>query len=71
MIRDVVMAATAGSALPWGLSGPSVGYTVVYAIEILLLLATIVVIAPLVRRGTAPAGNIVVPGPVADAVEQR
>jgi BCD family chlorophyll transporter-like MFS transporter len=71
VIRDVVMAATSGSALPFGLSGPSGGYTVVYAIEILLLFATIVVIAPLVRRGTSTAASVVVSGPVPDAVEQR
>jgi len=71
VIRDVVTAVTSGSALPWGLSGPGGGYTVVYAIEILLLFATIVVIAPLMRRGTSPAAHVVVPGPVTNAIEQR
>jgi BCD family chlorophyll transporter-like MFS transporter len=50
IVRDVV--ATLGShgmALP-GLQGPVAGFTMVYALEVLLLLATFVAMAPLVRR---------------------
>jgi BCD family chlorophyll transporter-like MFS transporter len=71
ILRDVVSAAASGTSLPLGLSGPSSGYTVVYVIEILLLVATIVVIAPLVRRGPSPAVDVMVPEPVTSAIEQR
>jgi BCD family chlorophyll transporter-like MFS transporter len=36
-----------------GLSGPTAGYTVVYGLEIVLLLATVVVMRPLLRAKTA------------------
>ncbi len=47
-IRDVVSNLASNGALGAALSGPAVGYTVVYHIEIALLFATLIVIGPLV-----------------------
>jgi len=52
-IRDGVSALAAQGLLGPALTGPSVGYGVVYHIEILLLFATLVAIGPLVRSGEA------------------
>jgi BCD family chlorophyll transporter-like MFS transporter len=51
-IRDVVSGLAAQGALGPALSGPSVGYSVVYHIEIALLFATLVALGPLVRSAS-------------------
>ena len=48
-IRDGVSTLSVQGALGPAMSGPSVGYSVVYHIEIALLFATLVAIGPLVR----------------------
>lgn len=48
-IRDAVTSLAANGMLGRALTGPSVGYSVVYHLEILLLFATLVAIGPLVR----------------------
>ncbi len=56
VIRDVAAAVAArGSAAP-GIADELRGYTTVYAVEILLLLVTLVVMLPLFRRDQAQAG---------------
>jgi BCD family chlorophyll transporter-like MFS transporter len=67
VIRDLVTAATAGDTLPLGISAAAGGYSVVYALEILLLLATLVAMLPLMRgsRAQREAG---VEAPLAHAV---
>jgi len=54
-IRDAVSGLAAGGVLGPALTGPAVGYGVVYHIEIALLFATLVAIGPLVRPAGAPA----------------
>jgi MFS transporter, BCD family, chlorophyll transporter len=50
VLRDVVVGmASVGHSTP-GLATPAAGYTVVYAVEILLLFATLFVMTPLLRR---------------------
>jgi BCD family chlorophyll transporter-like MFS transporter len=49
-IRDVFTTLSSSGVLGAGLTGPSVGYGVVYYLEILLLFATLVAIGPLVGR---------------------
>ncbi|EHQ52647.1 photosynthetic complex (LH1) assembly protein LhaA [Ectothiorhodospira sp. PHS-1] len=49
VIRDIVNAMTSRELLGPSLTGPEIGYAVVYHIEIVLLLATLVAIGPLVR----------------------
>jgi len=49
IIRDVVDQLATSGALGEALSGPAVGYSVVYHIEIYLLFATLVALGPLVR----------------------
>jgi BCD family chlorophyll transporter-like MFS transporter len=54
-IRDLVNAIVA-TARPWGLAASANGYLAVYALEILLLMITIVAIVPLIgRRSRTPA----------------
>jgi MFS transporter, BCD family, chlorophyll transporter len=48
IIRDVVAALAARDAFGPSLAGPATGYTAVYCIEIVLLVATILVMAPLI-----------------------
>jgi len=48
-IRDVVSGLADASLLGPALTGPAVGYSVVYHLEILLLFATLIAIGPLVR----------------------
>jgi BCD family chlorophyll transporter-like MFS transporter len=50
-IRDVVKAVVSKGAFGADLSGPAVGYAVVYNLEIVLLIATLIAIGPLVLRG--------------------
>jgi BCD family chlorophyll transporter-like MFS transporter len=55
VIRDVVGGFAANNAFGQALAGPATGYAFVYSIEIVLLLATLVAMAPLVRsRRAAP-----------------
>ena len=51
ILRDVVTSLAAQGALGPTLTDPSIGYGVVYQIEIVLLFATLVAIGPLVRGG--------------------
>ena len=84
ILRDAGSALAVSGALGEGMSDPSVGYLIVYHIEIALLFATLVAIGPLVRerdrreyapvkdRGLAPAvvsANLV--NPQADYWEVR
>jgi len=50
-LRDGVTALASHGMLGEAMSGPGIGYSVVYHIEIALLFATLVAIGPLVRRG--------------------
>lgn len=56
-IRDIVAHAASKGLLGPALSDPSIGYSVVYHIEILLLFATLAAIGPLVRYARAPRGR--------------
>lgn len=53
-LRDAVSGLALAGALGPGLTGPSVGYSVVYQIEIALLFAALIAIGPLVRPATEP-----------------
>ena len=48
MIREVFAALAGRDALGPALAGPATGYTAVYCIEIVLLVATVLVMAPLI-----------------------
>lgn len=50
LLRDGVAALAAQGALGPAMTGPAVGYSVVYHVEIALLFATLVALGPLVRR---------------------
>jgi len=50
MIRDAIVALGSPPLLGAVFSGPAVGYVVVYLIELGLMIATIAVMAPLVRN---------------------
>jgi MFS transporter, BCD family, chlorophyll transporter len=52
-IRDLVNAATGAAGGPWGLAAAANGYMAVYALEIMLLLVTIVATLPLIARRSA------------------
>jgi BCD family chlorophyll transporter-like MFS transporter len=52
VIRDGVSGLAASGALGAALAGPSVGYSVVYHIEIALLFVTLVAVGPLASRST-------------------
>ena len=51
IIRDMMHVAQDADVVPSALANPSMGYIVVYHLEILLLFATLIAIGPLVRRG--------------------
>jgi MFS transporter, BCD family, chlorophyll transporter len=53
-LRDAFSALAAHGALGPALTGPAVGYGLVYQVELLLLFATLVVIGPLVRQARGP-----------------
>ena len=53
VLRDLIHRLTADAALPAALSGAARGYTAVYLLEILLLLATLATMLPLLRRRVA------------------
>ena len=59
LTRDAVSAAAVGHQLGATLAAPTTGYTVVYVIEVLLLLGTLVALGPLVR------GSALAPSPAA------
>ena len=59
-VRDAVSAAAIDHRLGATLAAPTTGYTVVYAVEVLLLLATLVALGPLVR-GAAPLPSATAP----------
>jgi BCD family chlorophyll transporter-like MFS transporter len=50
-IRDIVSAFASKGAFGAAFTGPAVGYAVVYNLEILLLLATLIAVVPLALRG--------------------
>ncbi|RZM11605.1 MAG: MFS transporter, partial [Sphingomonas sp.] len=50
LARDAVSAAAVARDFGATLAGPATGYVAVYAVEIVLLLATLVALGPLVRR---------------------
>jgi MFS transporter, BCD family, chlorophyll transporter len=50
VLRDVVAAAGASGRLGTAMTTPQSAYAAVYAVEVLLLLATLVAMAPLIRR---------------------
>ena len=54
IVRDVGSGLAVSGALGEGMSDPSVGYLIVYHIEIALLFATLVAIGPLVRERASP-----------------
>jgi BCD family chlorophyll transporter-like MFS transporter len=54
IVRDVVSHLAESGALGDALTDPSVGYSFVYHLEILLLFATLVALGPLVRSAVAP-----------------
>jgi BCD family chlorophyll transporter-like MFS transporter len=54
IIRDAVAGQAVSSMLSPVWSGPATSYSSVYGLEVLLLLATLVAMAPLVRRPVAP-----------------
>jgi BCD family chlorophyll transporter-like MFS transporter len=51
LLRDVFSGLAARGSLGPGLVSPAVGYGVVYALEIVLLFATLAALGPLVRSG--------------------
>ena len=53
-IRDVVNLAGDATSGVWGLGENANGYFTVYAIEIALLVVTLIAVAPLMRKGLAP-----------------
>jgi BCD family chlorophyll transporter-like MFS transporter len=60
IIRDVVAGLAARDVFGLSLAGPATGYAAVYCIELLLLVATVVVMAPLAdvrRRSPSFAGS--------------
>jgi BCD family chlorophyll transporter-like MFS transporter len=56
-LRDVVTSMASQGMLGTGLSDPSVGYSVVYHLEIALMFAALIAIGPLVRMSTEPRVN--------------
>jgi BCD family chlorophyll transporter-like MFS transporter len=52
--RDVVQGMSSRNAFGQGLSGPATGYALVYSIEIVLLVITLVSMLPLMRRTPVP-----------------
>ena len=54
-IRDVVKTLASNGVLGPDLTGPAVGYSAVYNLEIVLLIATLIAIGPLVVRGSGHA----------------
>ena len=49
VVRDLISAAAVAHDLGQTLAGPATGYGFVYALEIVLLLGTLIVLGPLVR----------------------
>jgi BCD family chlorophyll transporter-like MFS transporter len=54
-LRDVVSGLAATGALGPAFSGPAVSYSIVYALEIVLLFLALAAVGPLVRRGHVSA----------------
>jgi BCD family chlorophyll transporter-like MFS transporter len=54
LLSDTVTALAANGVITPALMSPALGYNVVYSLEVLLLIATLVVMAPLLRRGETP-----------------
>ncbi len=65
VIRDLVGGMAAQNRFGAALAGPATGYSSVYALEVLLLVATLFAMAPLIRRGEPRgAGNALTPTPM-------
>lgn len=58
VLRDLVGGLAEGGALGPALAGPSTGYGAVYLVEVALLIVTLAVMAPLVRRGRPRPGTL-------------
>jgi BCD family chlorophyll transporter-like MFS transporter len=54
-LRDVVTTLSSQGALGPALTDPSVGYSMVYHVEMLLLFLTLIAVGPLVKRSISPA----------------
>jgi MFS transporter, BCD family, chlorophyll transporter len=65
-MRDLVNAALGQSQGPWGVAGAASGYVTVYALEMVLLVVTIVATVPLIRRGSARRIDEAGSGPALD-----
>ena len=61
IVNDAIGSLATSGALGDTLVDPATGYAVVYALEVLLLLATLVAIGPLVKRGALRAKPFTVP----------
>ncbi len=53
IIRDIVDSLADNNVFPSLLSGPAIGYTTVYSIEVVLLITTLLAMVPLLRRKQA------------------
>jgi len=57
-LRDGVTQLTAGGAFGAAFAVPSVGYSVVYHVEMLLLFVTLIAVGPLVRHGSRVTNHV-------------
>jgi BCD family chlorophyll transporter-like MFS transporter len=53
VLRDVVATLSAEGALGPALTDPSVGYSMVYHVEMLLLFLTLIAVGPLIKRSAS------------------
>ena len=60
-LRDLVNTLATQGLLGQGMAMPSVGYSVVYHVEMLLLFMTLVAVGPLVQRNSRKASTPVSP----------
>ena len=60
-LRDVVNTLATQGLLGQGMAMPSVGYSVVYHVEMLLLFMTLVAVGPLVQRNSRKARTPISP----------
>ena len=58
VLRDLAYGLLGSLPLPRGLAGAAAGYSAVYALEVVLLLTTIAIMAPWVRRGAGSAAGL-------------
>jgi BCD family chlorophyll transporter-like MFS transporter len=62
VVRDLVGGMAAQNRFGAAFAGPAAGYCSVYALEVILLVATLFAMAPLIRR-SAPRGAVTIPAP--------